>query len=114
MMSQSTTKKVQKITQRIQSIGPTNWLSILVDAHYAKFAKDLEQTQKHINSLMVQRNIVATDKLVAAETDAHQRTMLITKGSAKARPNLHNMKWNASLLSSLRTVQTSLIELYNG
>ncbi|MCP8859024.1 C69 family dipeptidase [Latilactobacillus curvatus] len=56
---------------------------ILVDAHYAKFAKDLEQTQKHINSLMVQ-NIVATDQAVAAETDAHQRTLLMTKGSAKA------------------------------
>ena len=56
---------------------------ILVDAHYAKFAKDLEQTQKHINSLMV-KNIVTTDQAVAAETDAVQRTMLMTKGSAKA------------------------------
>ncbi len=32
---------------------------------------------------MVQ-NIVTTDQAVAAETDAVQRTMLMTKGSAKA------------------------------
>lgn len=56
---------------------------ILVDAHYAKFAKDLEQTQKQINSLMVQ-TIVKTDQAVANVTDVTQRTAILTKGSAQA------------------------------
>ena len=64
-----------------------------MDAHYAKFAKDLEQTQKHINSLMVQL-IVATDQAVVAETDAVQRTMLMTKALQAAQ--LAHTKWNAS------------------
>lgn len=56
---------------------------VLVDAHPKKFAKDLQQVQSHINSLMVE-TISKTDQIAKTITDNKQLAQTLTKGSNKA------------------------------